>query len=120
MTDVAPQPRRPAHVVARDQSVAVLLLQGQRSLAGIVETLGGETKSDDVYRSLWRLRQQNIVTKVATGSRTPDWTLTEGGVGWAQQAQASVSVPVAAPQPEPTPTPEPAPEPEPQPEVPTF
>lgn len=117
MTDVAPQPRRPAHVVARDQNVAVLLLQGQRSLASIVETLGGDTKPDDVYRSLWRLRQQNIVTKVATGSRTPDWTLTESGTGWAQQAQTNQAQP--APQPEPAPAPAP-PEPAPPVEVPSF
>lgn len=106
MTDGS-QTRRPAHVVTRDQSVAVLLLQGQRALAGIVETLGGETKSDDVYRSLWRLRKEGVVEKVATGSRTPEWKLTEGGVGWAQQAQM-------------TPAPAPQPAPEPQVEVPTF
>lgn len=110
MTD---ESRRPTAVVERDRSVASALATAAKPLATVSEELG--LSKNQVYGSMWRLRQRGFVVKTRVGGRTPVWGLTAEG-------QADLQQPVAAPAPEPAPAPAEAPAeaPAPPPEVPTF
>lgn len=76
MTEEDSTSHRQARTIHRDTRALELLTEKPHTMAALREALDGEGGAyGPTYNCLVRLRQQGRVVKVATGSRTPLWSV---------------------------------------------